>query len=207
MNGNELKAYLANGAMLYIPLMQHGFDDYLAARWLFVNLRPERAASLFHRAIELFLKASLVLVDRSYDEKALRAFGKSGHDLSKVWRALKSKLKVEDDRFDERIRELQKWESVRYPRIAQRHVVLFRHGERLTADQMMPTLPPTETLTLSLDEMDQLVVGIFALLRPLNPRCFFVAYNDEVFRLYRRHNNHLLFNDVQKPISASMFAE
>jgi len=205
MSQDELAKYFADGGSAFIPLMQNGFDDYLAARWLLLNQRPQRAGSLIHRAVECFLKGAIVLIERRYDEKQLKAYGKTGHGLPQIWRDVKRRLGSKDSRFDERVEQLQKWEELRYPKLGRHQTLLFGRIAVPKVRDVSPHVSQSDTYRLSLDEVDELVAAIFSLLRPLNARFFFVGVTDDMFDVYRCHNNHLLFDDPKRPTHAAAF--
>ncbi len=85
---------------------------YLAGRSAtFMSALPV-AGNLFHHAVEMLLK--FVLIKNSYTPDQLKK--SFGHDLKKLWSAVKSKLNDPTmDKFDQLVSDLNDFEDLRYP--------------------------------------------------------------------------------------------
>jgi hypothetical protein len=88
-----------------------GSQYYVAGRYgVFAGLMPV-AANLHHHAIEMFLKGAL---SKSMSLEELKR--KLGHRLPKIWTKFKRQASDPSlNRFDKIIKELNKFEDIRYP--------------------------------------------------------------------------------------------
>jgi hypothetical protein len=189
----------------------------IARRAFFFKPYTPPSANLFHHAVEYLLKYAwlerrlsdhypsgrklpeteeekqeYVGVMDDLQQEMSSAFG---HDLPKLWEAFKQ-LTADASlvRFDDVIRELQKWERIRYPwfpQAAQSHRLLLRKADRAAIAQ---SAPPTDDYILCLEDMDELYsVALVAV--QLNPEWLRQSYlwDDEAMEAYQRENYHRLF--------------
>ncbi|RPH80183.1 MAG: hypothetical protein EHM80_05940 [Nitrospiraceae bacterium] len=85
---------------------------YIAGRSATFASSMPVAGNLFHHAVEMLLK--FLLIKSSYSDDQLK--NKFGHDLNKLWIAVKSTLKDPAlDKLDELISGLNDFEDLRYP--------------------------------------------------------------------------------------------
>jgi len=90
--------------------INYGLQYHVAGRCAVATSLNPVAANLIHHAVEMFLKAGLCAHTNERQRRDL------GHDLSR----LMDEFKLHFDsgnlaQFDERLRELQKYEDIRYP--------------------------------------------------------------------------------------------
>src|SRR5256885_6561596 len=90
---------------------QCGSQYYVAGRWgMFAGLMPV-AGNLHHHAIEMLLKGAL---SKTMSLEDLRF--KLGHGLPKIWKRFKKQTNDASlGAFDKVIKELSKFEDIRYP--------------------------------------------------------------------------------------------
>jgi hypothetical protein len=138
-----------------------GCDYYIAARFAtFAWLNPV-VGNLFHHAIEMYLKGALAR------KGPLPAFR---HDLPALWKVFKQNGALE--RFDATIKELHRYEDIRYPDS------IAAKGMGSTIDIVRSELPaeykgpPVPEYRICLQDIDQLVEAIFCA-ASYNPRAFF----------------------------------
>src|SRR5438045_4113154 len=101
----EFKSYITP------KLLRYGIQYYISGRHTFFCSYLPVSANLFHHAFEMLLKAEL---SNSMTYKEIITFG---HHLIKIW---KQYISVKNDeellRFNTVIRELDKFEYLRYPK-------------------------------------------------------------------------------------------
>jgi len=103
-----------------------GSQYYVSGRFAtHAKLMPV-CGNLLHHAVEMYLKGALCQHVSNIDLKDRKTFG---HDLMKLWRALK-KIAVDQtlDRFDKTISYLNPFERIRYPDKTMKRGMLCRIG-------------------------------------------------------------------------------
>ena len=131
--------------------------------------------NLLHHAVEMFLKAVLVGT-LSIDEMK-----KYGHDLTTLWARFKGKENdTALDRFDQTIKNLHAFDSIRYPDEIIAKGLLSSVGwapEHATTSSGSTKPPPKYEVTINL--VDELIIELLRR-ADLNPKFFvarFVAYS------------------------------
>jgi hypothetical protein len=91
--------------------INYGFQYYVAGRCAVATSLNPVAANLIHHAVEMFLKAGLCAHTNERQRRDL------GHDLTRLMDEFKLHFDPEGNlaQFDDRLRELQKYEDIRYP--------------------------------------------------------------------------------------------
>jgi hypothetical protein len=104
-------------------LFKYGGQYYVAGRYgMFAGLMPV-AANMHHHAIEMVLKGAL---SKSLSIEEIRF--KLGHDLPRTWKNFKKRANDPSlNRFDKVIKELHKFETIRYPE-GRRHDVQYHQS-------------------------------------------------------------------------------
>ena len=116
--------------------------------------------NLYHHAIEFFLKGHLCRVVSDKDLKS-----KYGHKLVDIWNRFKSEVNDPTfDQFDQCIAELDKFDIIRYPDEVLRHgmqggIRFEKYNPNASRTSPWPQLP---TYELSVDELDELVLAVYA---------------------------------------------
>ena len=150
---------------------------YVTARWATFTISGTVAGNLFHHAVELYLKGDL---SRSMPQNQLRIFG---HNLNRLWKAYKRKYSaVGLASFDNCIRALQKFETIRYPDSIAKRGMFFS----IPVARAQPPLvfsvaggaitPPTYSVVVN--DIDQLI-GILFSISALNPDFYFAPLSME----------------------------
>jgi len=166
---------------------QHGAQYYVAGRCaVFAGLMPV-AGNLLHHAIEMLLKGALA---KGMTSEKLK--DKLGHRLRRAWKAFKERASDPKlDRFDRVVRELDKFESIRYPD------ELVRQGASISFDvtkagaaqsSFQPGSVPHYALCL--EEIDELVATIFQL-ASRNPKAYLSFVKPEALDYINRDNAHI----------------
>jgi len=89
---------------------RYATDYYVAGRFAFFARSMPTAGNLFHHAVELYLKGSLI---HELNEKGRKNLG---HRLERIWRRFKQSIREPGlDRFDGVITALDSFENIRYP--------------------------------------------------------------------------------------------
>jgi hypothetical protein len=137
----------------------YGSQYYVAGRWgMFAGLMPV-AGNLHHHAIEMFLKGAL---SKTMTTEELK--WKLGHRLPKIWKRFKREI---NDRnltsFDKVIKELSKFEDIRYPdKLLQSGVSMIFNITKLGAAQsFVRGTTSVPQYNLCLEDIDELVASIF----------------------------------------------
>jgi hypothetical protein len=144
---------------------------YVTARWAIFTISGTVAGNLFHHAVELYLKGDL---SRGVPRNQLIIFG---HNLNRLWKAYKRKYSAVDlSSFDNCIRALQKFETIRYPDSIANRGMFFA----IPVARPQPplgfsvaggaTTPPTYSVVVN--DIDQLIGNLFAV-SLLNPDFYF----------------------------------
>jgi len=160
-----------------------GLHYHIAARYSAAALwLSPVAGNLAHHAIEFFLKGALI---GQLDEQARRKFH---HDLSKLWRRYKKDRNNPGlAKFDQTIRDINKFERIRYPeeifRLGMRAEIGFASGTPPMPGQKVPS---GARYVLALNEVDELVKLIFQI-ESLNPKFFIDGLNEHA----KRYLDHL----------------
>jgi hypothetical protein len=166
---------------LKIEYFKMGLHYQIAARYGAAAWLSPEAGNLAHHAIEFFLKGALI---EQLDEKARRNFH---HDLRKLWRRYKKDRNHPAlAKFDQTIRDLNKFERIRYPE------EIFRLGMMAEIGFARSPPPPPgqkspsgERYVLALNEVDELVNLIFRI-ESINPKFFML---NEHAKRYLDHQN------------------
>jgi hypothetical protein len=135
-----------------------GSQYYVVGRYgVFAGLMPV-AANLHHHAIEMFLKGAL---SKSMSLEELKR--KLGHRLPKIWK--KFKVQANDpslNRFDKIIKELNKFEDIRYPdEILRCGAGMMFDITKAGAAQSFIKGTKVPQYKLCLEDIDELVTVIF----------------------------------------------
>ena len=143
-----------------------GAQYFATARHVALQFVMPVSGTLYHHAIEMFLKGCLI---PSLSVPSLKALG---HDLNALWAAWKATLQGSGlTRFDHVVAELDRFERIRYPdRIVDERsaigISLGGPGPDLV-DSMAPSAPKYK---LNVKELDDLVIELFrASSTPLAP--------------------------------------
>jgi HEPN domain-containing protein len=166
--------YIATG------LRYHIAARYSAAAWF-----SPTAGNLAHHAIEFYLKGALI---ERLDEDARRKFR---HNLPKLWRRYKRDRKNPAlNKFDQTIRDINKFERIRYPEEIFRGLGMSAVIGFAGSSPPSPGEPGARYL-LALDEVDELVKLLFQIER-LNPQFFVAGLNKHAKRYLDHENRHPL---------------
>jgi hypothetical protein len=133
--------------------------------------------------MEFFLKGALI---EQLDENARRKFR---HNLGRLWRRYKKERNNPGlAKFDQTIRDINKFERIRYPEEIFRLGMLAEIGfERSPPLPRGLKAPPGERYVLALNEVDELVNLIFQI-EGLNSKFYISGLNDHAKR-YLDHQN------------------
>jgi HEPN domain-containing protein len=140
----------------------------IAARYSAAAAFLPVVGNLAHHAIEFYLKGALI---KELDEVKRR---KIGHDLPKLWRLYKKqKHDPALDKFDQTIRDINKFERIRYPEEILRLGMVVEAGFARSPppNPRVGKPPPGERYFLALNEVDELVKLMFQI-EGLNPEFF-----------------------------------
>jgi hypothetical protein len=159
---------------------------YVSARWATFTISGTVAGNLFHHAVELYLKGDL---SRSVPRNQLIIFG---HNLNRLWEEYKRKYSaVGLSSFDNCIRALQKFETIRYPDSIAKRGMFFS----IPVARPQPpldfsvaggaTTPPTYSVVVN--DIDQLIGKLFAV-SSLNPDFYLAPLGVEGRAVLRRDN-------------------
>lgn len=143
---------------------------YVAGRYaVYAGLNPV-AGNLLHHAIELAMKGHFSRTLGSADLKE-----KYKHSLNPLWRDFKSSISDPAlDRFDRTVRELDQFETIRYPDHIEQHGMLsliapYRRAEEAKGPTKLPF--PVPRYKLYLPEVDELLETLFVA-ASVNPLVF-----------------------------------
>jgi hypothetical protein len=132
-----------------------GMEYYITARSAALANLINVYGNLYHHAIEMLLKAVL---SRRYSVDQLRS-KKLGHNLPILWDRFKaefSSIGLQD--FDELIRDLHRFETIRYPdKLSEQGGLLFIEWGTSSQD----SLPGFLTYKINATNIDHLVVKLF----------------------------------------------
>ena len=124
--------------------------------------------NLAHHALEFYLKGALAA---QLDETERR---KIGHNLRRLWRLYKKQRNNPAlNKFDQTIRDVNKFERIRYPEEILRLGMIVEAGfaKSPPPNPAAGRPPPGERYVLTLNEVDELVKLIFQI-EGLNPEFF-----------------------------------
>jgi hypothetical protein len=168
---------------------RYGSQYYVAARYaVYAGLMPV-AGNLLHHAIEMLLKGALA---ESVASQKLK--DKFGHRLRRTWKEFKkqaaeSNLAI----FDRVIRELDKFENIRYPdELLRRGAAISFEITKAGAAQRSSSGISVPEYVLCLEEVDELVAEMFRIGRR-NPRSFLIFMKPEANEYLRRENQQITF--------------
>ena len=179
-----------------------GNQYYVSARYAACAGFVPVYGNLFHHAVEMYLKAALL----RFTERSRR-----GHNLKKLWAELK--LSVSDPalgRFDNCIKELDKFEDIRYPdKVLKMGMIGGARWEKedpnagksfmgksgpftLSPGQsLVIALPAHSRYEISIYEIDELVMAIYAA-ASMNPQLIEMQMFPGVAKEYLHHRNKSL---------------
>ena len=165
-------------------LTDRGLQYYIAARYATAAGFIPVAGSLFHHAIEMFLKGYL---SETLAETELL---KLSHSLKRAWRLFKNAVRDPSlNQLDSTISKLHKFENIRYPDMQHGMLAVIEFGKPSTG-QLIGTGGERQ-YKISVDELDNLVQLIFTLTK-LNPEAFMGPYKNkqDARDFLLRENNH-----------------
>jgi hypothetical protein len=163
-----------------------GSQYYVAGRYgVFAGLMPV-AANLHHHAIEMFLKGAL---SKSMSLEELKR--KLGHRLPKIWTKFKRQASDPSlNRFDKIIKELNKFEDIRYPdEILRRGAGMMFDITKAGAAQSFIKGTNVPQYKLCLEDIDELVTVIFDI-ASCNQKVFLRFLKEEARHFVILENQH-----------------
>ena len=166
--------------MMYFDTALH---YQITARYATVAGLVPASGNLIHHAIEFYLKGALI---KKLNEAARR---KLHHNLRRLWRLYKKERNNPVlDKFDQTIRDINKFERIRYPEEILNLGMLAEIGfVRNTSKTQGGSTPPGARYQLALDEVDELVKLIFQI-ENINPK-FYINRLNEHSRRYLDYQN------------------
>lgn len=170
---------LALRQLYFITALQY----HICARYAaFAGFIPA-CGSLFHHAIEMYLKGYLC---DSMDEEQRKRLG---HNLNKIWRKFKATLPDPDwSRFDSLISSLDRYEDIRYPeRVAKEGMIGYIHFSKPAVAKKPSSRKRSEPhYEVVVDEIDALSKMIFA--KRMNPKAFISGLNSYAQNFLKQDN-------------------
>lgn len=161
-------------------------EYYVVARSAFLGNSVFITGNLFHHAVEMLLKGHL---SKTISLKDLAHRKKFCHDLSKLWTAFKGTFPSDDLReFDEMIKELNKFEDIRYPDEILAHGAIIGLG--LFRVEPVTGLDPGRaetTYQIAVGDVDAFFARLFPLCR-LNPKAYFLALSEHGLQVLSEGN-------------------
>jgi hypothetical protein len=159
-----------------------GFQYFVAGRFAASAALSPVSGTLFHHAIEMFLKGELT---KHLTERQRR---KLHHGLKALWTTFKAHVGPEDSAlsaFDQVIDELDKFEDIRYPEkiVSQGMTCSIEFGKRIP----MKTSSRSPRYELFVGEIDALVNAILDKSK-VNPSFFTRRYQKHALTYLRRYN-------------------
>ena len=169
--------------MMYFDTALH---YQIAARYATSAGFVPASGNLVHHALEFYLKGALI---ERLDEAARR---KLHHNLRRLWRMYKKERNNSAlDKFDQTIRDINKFERIRYPeeilKLGMVAEIGFVRNAGVAPRPPGARKPPGARYQLALDEVDELVKRIFQI-EDMNPN-FYVDSLNEHARRYLDHRN------------------
>ena len=156
---------------------------YVAARFsAFAGLLPVYG-NLFHRAIEMFLKGYLS------SQLTLAELKNFHHNLQRIWNRFKQEVADSTlGRFDDVIRELHKFENIRYPDKIISQGLLVAFGIKKGDFSFDPSSTrPEPQYGISIEEIDSLVDVLFEK-ASVNPKFFTQSLKSDAIMYLKRDN-------------------
>jgi hypothetical protein len=176
--------------MLRVNYINSGFQYYMLGRCGVAALANPVAGNLFHHAIEMMLKGGLC-THMTEDERI-----EMRHHLPRIWKAFKDHYDPSNQlaRFDALVRNLHKYESIRYPeRIVQRGMATsFQFGSGPPPKASGKASRNVPTFHLAVGEVDAMVKAICVACR-INPKAFTARFQPPGSTCLRRDNAEDLF--------------
>jgi hypothetical protein len=163
-----------------------GSQYYVAGRYgMFASLIPV-AANLHHHAIEMLLKGAL---SKSMSLEKLKR--NLGHRLPKIWRRFKRQANDASlNRFDNVIKELNKFEDIRYPdKILRSGANMMFDITKVWASQSYVKGTNEPQYKLCLEDIDELVTAIFKI-ASRNQKIYLGFMKEEARQFVTRENHH-----------------
>lgn len=158
---------------------------YIAGRSAMFAQSLPVVGNLLHHAIEMFLK--FLLSKDLTSEQMKKQFG---HDLNKLWAAIKSNLNDPSlERFDGMVSDINQYEELRYPTskgAAMRFAIFKNTGPRLLFDSN------TKLYDLCLEDVDELV-GVLLKNRVTPEWIKMLLGNATALEHYTKDNRHPFF--------------
>jgi hypothetical protein len=136
----------------------YGSQYYLAGRYgMFAGLMPV-AANLHHHGIEMMLKGAL---SKTMSLENLKS--KLMHNLPRIWKKFKEQANDPSlSRFDKVIKELSKFNDVRYPdKILRRGAAMMFDITRAAQNSVTGSVANVPQYKLCLEDIDEVVSVIF----------------------------------------------
>jgi hypothetical protein len=165
---------------------KYGSQYYVAGRYgMFAGLMPV-AGNVHHHAIEMLLKGTL---SSTMDLDELKT--KLRHRLPRIWREFKKQATDPTlTKFDKVIRELNKFEDIRYPdNLLRRGASLLFDITKAGASQSFVSGVSVPQYRLCLEDIDELVEMIFRIANR-NPAAFLGFMKDEARQVLRQDNQY-----------------
>jgi hypothetical protein len=170
-----------------LPFLDRAFQYYVAARSAALAKLQPVDGSLFHHAIEMFLKARL---SQKFSLKQLQ--DKFGHDLLTLWDAFKAEFpSISLEQFDDTIEALAQFERIRYP-----DAIIAEGAQFITSweKSSVPTgivsggeAAPPPRYEINIADIDRLIAKILKICSR-NPVFFTSRLNDYAQDAIARHN-------------------
>jgi HEPN domain-containing protein len=169
---------------LQMEYFHTGLHYQIAARFAAAAGFSPTAGPLAHHAIEFYLKGALIDNLNEADRRNLH------HHLQEIWELYKKERNNPTlDKFDQTIKDINKFERIRYPEEILKLGMVAEVGfARSTPRTSAHKPPPGERYELALNEVDELVKLIFQL-EDLNP-VFFMGGLNQHAKKYLDHQNN-----------------
>ena len=176
-----------------------GFQYYVAARYAFAAGLFPVCGNLFHHAIEMFIKGFLFhdgMNETEIKDKLTDLQKKYSHHLGKLWDSFKNLTEGSInnlDAFDETIKELQKFDGIRYSN----KFLIEKEGRAFVYD--WGKLPNGEyqakgaaVYRLGVEDLDQLVKVLFTTAQ-IDPKNFIKPSNEHALKYVKLENSEMEF--------------
>ena len=172
-----------------IAFFELGMQYYIAGRASYLSFLMPVSGNLFHRAIEMMLKAGLI---GKYPPKDL--WKVYGHKLPIMWQDFKELFPQEKlARFDSFVNKLNGWEDLRYPRKTGSDVAILFALEKGKQPKIQKVVGrESKDYMLILEESDEFFKCV---MKPLdvNPdyaKQYILTGFDERLNNYKKFNKH-----------------
>lgn len=162
----------------------HGSQYYVAGRYAVVAALMPIAGNLLHHAIEMYLKGAL---SKEMSPDQLR--NKFRHRLPKLWKRVKRQIGDRSlSKFDSVIKELSKFEDIRYPdKFWQQGASITFDITKTGAAQGRASGQVVPRYKLCLEDIDELVDAIFRF-ASRNPNAYLRFMKPEASEYVMRDN-------------------